>query len=266
VRRLRCSGLNLLLLQEKLAALRQVALEQLCVPHQQPRAGGRILAAQRRPDRSILPEAVHHAINHGEVDVWGVEALYDVPDTSQEDRMGLGVCEQRLGEGPAFSPPYRATATAEAVGRPAYRTRRFMRWCWRSPKASRVCPAVSEASAGAAGRAGRAAAPLATRTLTYTDADGKRQSVTDDDMREFFRKMREDEKSRDADSKERLTIHIKPGPREPRPEGGDQSQPRPNPRVRCCRLCDGDLPGGMAARLFCRGVKPRTAPPLLSNS
>ncbi|MBM3889702.1 MAG: PDZ domain-containing protein, partial [Verrucomicrobia bacterium] len=69
----------------------------------------------------------------------------------------------------------------------------------------------------------------ASSTVSYTDADGKRQTITsEDDRREFFRKMREDEKFRDAVSKEGFTIRIKPGPREPRPEGG-QPPPPPNP-------------------------------------
>ncbi|MCX7827205.1 MAG: PDZ domain-containing protein [Verrucomicrobiae bacterium] len=80
---------------------------------------------------------------------------------------------------------------------------------------------------GGPGGPGRGPFGNATSTLTYTDADGKRHSVTGDEMREFFRKMREDEKFREAVSKEGFTIRIKPGPREPRPEGGDQPPPNP---------------------------------------
>lgn len=80
---------------------------------------------------------------------------------------------------------------------------------------------------GRGGPGGRGPFGGGTATLTYTDADGKEQKVTGDQVGDFFRKMREDEKLREAVSKQGFTMHIKPGPL-PSPGGGTPPPP-PNP-------------------------------------
>lgn len=79
---------------------------------------------------------------------------------------------------------------------------------------------------GPGGPGGRGRGPFGggTTTLTYTDADGKQQKVTGDQMGDFFRKMREDEKFREAVTKQGFTMHIKPGP-PPSPDGGTPPPP-----------------------------------------
>jgi len=81
---------------------------------------------------------------------------------------------------------------------------------------------------GRGGPGGRGPFGGGTATLTYTDADGKEQKVTGDQVGEFFRKMREDEKLREAVSKQGFTMHIKPGP-PPSQDGGGTPPPPPNP-------------------------------------
>jgi membrane-associated protease RseP (regulator of RpoE activity) len=80
---------------------------------------------------------------------------------------------------------------------------------------------------GRGGPGGRGPFGGGTSTLTYTDADGKEQKVTGDQMGDFFRKMREDEKFREAVSKQGFTMHIKPGP--PPSQDGSTPPPPPNP-------------------------------------
>lgn len=80
---------------------------------------------------------------------------------------------------------------------------------------------------GSGGPGGRGPFGGGTSTLTYTDADGKEQKVTGDQVRDFFRKMREDEKLREAVGKQGFTIHIKPGSMPA--SGGDGAPPPPPP-------------------------------------
>jgi len=54
--------------------------------------------------------------------------------------------------------------------------------------------------------------------LSYTDPDGRQQKVSGEQMMDFWRKMREDEKFRAAVTKQGFTIHIKPPP--PPPQEG----------------------------------------------
>lgn len=79
---------------------------------------------------------------------------------------------------------------------------------------------------GRGGPGGRGPFGGGTSTLTYTDADGKEQKVTGDQMGDFFRKMREDEKFREAVSKQGFTMHIKPGP-PPSQDGSTAPPPTP---------------------------------------
>ncbi len=81
---------------------------------------------------------------------------------------------------------------------------------------------------GPGGSSGRGRGPFGggTSTLTYTDADGKEQKVTGEQVGDFFRKMREDEKLREAVSKQGFTMHIKPGP--PPSQDGGAPPPPPN--------------------------------------
>jgi hypothetical protein len=65
-------------------------------------------------------------------------------------------------------------------------------------------------------------------TLSFTDADGNQQKVSGDQMRDFWQKMREDEKFRDAVSKQGVTITIRPDLSRLR-AGGDSPPPPPNP-------------------------------------
>ncbi|MCX6906624.1 MAG: PDZ domain-containing protein [Verrucomicrobia bacterium] len=83
---------------------------------------------------------------------------------------------------------------------------------------------------GRGGSGGRGRGPFGggTSTLTYTDADGKEQKVTGDQVGDFFRKMREDEKLREAVSKQGFTMHIKPGPPPSQDGGGTPPPPPPN--------------------------------------
>ena len=84
-------------------------------------------------------------------------------------------------------------------------------------------------SGGRGGPGGRGPFGGGTATLTYTDADGTQQKVNSDQMGDFFRKMREDEKFREAITKQGFTMHIKPGPPPSQDGGNPPPTPPPNP-------------------------------------
>ncbi len=88
-------------------------------------------------------------------------------------------------------------------------------------------------SGGFRGGRGRGFFGGGTSTLTYTDADGKEQKATGDQVGDFFRKMREDEKFREAVTKQGFTINVKPGP-PPAPPGADAGTPPSNQLA--CRI------------------------------
>lgn len=90
-------------------------------------------------------------------------------------------------------------------------------------------PALAGSPFRGGGPGGRGRGPFGggTATLTYTDADGKEQKVSGDQIGDFFRKMREDEKLREAVSKQGFTMHIKPGP--PPSQDGGTPPPPPSP-------------------------------------
>ena len=81
---------------------------------------------------------------------------------------------------------------------------------------------------GGPGGRGRGFFGGGTSTLTYTDADGKEQKASGDQVGEFFRKMREDEKFREAISKQGFTINVKPPP--PGAQTGADAPPATNPQ------------------------------------
>ncbi|MBI5395497.1 MAG: PDZ domain-containing protein [Verrucomicrobia bacterium] len=79
---------------------------------------------------------------------------------------------------------------------------------------------------GQGGPGGRGRAPFGggNSTVVFTDADGKQQKVSGDQMGDFWRKMREDEKFRQAVREKGLTIQIAPEPAQP---AGD-APPKPD--------------------------------------
>ena len=84
---------------------------------------------------------------------------------------------------------------------------------------------------GGSGRGGPGGRPSffgnTTSTLTYTDAEGKEQKVSGEQVGDFFRKMREDENFRNAVAKQGFNIRVKPKPPEQKPEG--DAPPPQNP-------------------------------------
>lgn len=70
---------------------------------------------------------------------------------------------------------------------------------------------------GPGGRDGRGRGPFGSgnSAVVYTDADGKQQKISGEQMGDFWRKMREDEKFRQSIREKGFTIQIAPEPAQP---------------------------------------------------
>jgi hypothetical protein len=62
-------------------------------------------------------------------------------------------------------------------------------------------------------------------TVSFTDPDGNQQRMSGEQMMDFWRKMREDEKFRETVSRKGITINLKYNPPPPPAEGTDKPNP-----------------------------------------